>query len=520
VAKKIVWVLAVVVAALASISASAQQTDQGQQTAPAQQTNPAQQASPPQQVNPPQPPPQAGYARPGYSQGPPANQPMTAAPPGSVGAQPAYVPPAGAPAVPGNVQRPNYLPQTNYAQQPAYPQQQAYPQQPPGYQQPQGYPQQSTYPQQQGYSQQPAGYSQQPAGYSQQPAGYSQQPAGYSQQPAGYSQQPAPAQQPVYPQQAVYGQPPNYPQQQPGYAPASGYAPTPAYTPPASQGAVLPPGYAPAQPPTPQAQQHVSDQIAPYHVHRDTRYGHDRVYPDRGSVVRDAPRGSMMVNYAGFSYRFYDGVWYEPRGPAYIVVSPPIGLVVPSLPPFATSLTSGGETFFYLNDVYYRPRPDIGGYEVVNAVAETPGPAEVATAPQPYAPPNVPQGASGAIAPLAIPVGAAVTTASAAPGAAAAFTPAAAASTAPIVTASATPIPNASVAPVSATSPAPPAPTSKTLDEQARDRYECYRFAVTQTGFDPIRQPTGVPAADTAQRQSAYDRAQAACFEGRGYTIR
>jgi hypothetical protein len=56
----------------------------------------------------------------------------------------------------------------------------------------------------------------------------------------------------------------------------------------------------------------------------------------------------------------------------------------------------------------------------------------------------------------------------------------------------------------------------QTVDEQARDHYECYRFAVAQSGFDPMRSNFIVSSA----AQSNYDRAQAACFEGRGYSIR
>jgi hypothetical protein len=59
----------------------------------------------------------------------------------------------------------------------------------------------------------------------------------------------------------------------------------------------------------------------------------------------------------------------------------------------------------------------------------------------------------------------------------------------------------------------------QTADQQARDRYECYRFAVAQTGFDPMHSP-GTPQASHAEPLPDYDRAQAACLEGRGYTVR
>ncbi|HXP66088.1 MAG TPA: DUF6515 family protein, partial [Steroidobacteraceae bacterium] len=111
-------------------------------------------------------------------------------------------------------------------------------------------------------------------------------------------------------------------------------------------------------------------QFEPFHKHHDTHFGHDHFYPDRGSMIREVPKEAAAVSYAGLSYKFHDGVWYEPRGPAFMVVAPPIGLVVQSLPTFATLLARGGQVYIYCNDVYYRPRPDLNGYEVVNDPTE------------------------------------------------------------------------------------------------------------------------------------------------------
>jgi hypothetical protein len=131
--------------------------------------------------------------------------------------------------------------------------------------------------------------------------------------------------------------------------------------------ALLIPTYSYGQGSDPRA---TEEQPEPYHKHHDTRQGHDHFYPDRGSILRDAPQGAIVVTYAGLSYRFHDGVWLEPRGPAFMVVAPPIGLIVPTLPTFATLLAHGGEIYLYCNEVYYRPRPDLNGYEVINDPAE------------------------------------------------------------------------------------------------------------------------------------------------------
>ena len=53
-------------------------------------------------------------------------------------------------------------------------------------------------------------------------------------------------------------------------------------------------------------------------------------------------------------------------------------------------------------------------------------------------------------------------------------------------------------------------------EQQGKDKYECYRWAADQTGFDPT-QPGGGSAPD---RRSDYVRAQAACLEGRGYSVK
>jgi hypothetical protein len=55
-------------------------------------------------------------------------------------------------------------------------------------------------------------------------------------------------------------------------------------------------------------------------------------------------------------------------------------------------------------------------------------------------------------------------------------------------------------------------------DVQARDHYDCYKFAVAQSGFDPMHRGAAA-AAQIAEQQSDYERAQAACFEGRGYSV-
>ncbi len=58
----------------------------------------------------------------------------------------------------------------------------------------------------------------------------------------------------------------------------------------------------------------------------------------------------------------------------------------------------------------------------------------------------------------------------------------------------------------------------QTAERQASDEYECHSWAASQSGFDPAPAATG-QASDQTHRAD-YVRAQTACLEGRGYTVR
>ena len=61
-------------------------------------------------------------------------------------------------------------------------------------------------------------------------------------------------------------------------------------------------------------------------------------------------------------------------------------------------------------------------------------------------------------------------------------------------------------------------PKNGQSDQQlATDKYECHTWAKGQTGFDPTSQSSSGASPNV---RSAYNRAIAACLEGRGYTVR
>jgi len=57
-------------------------------------------------------------------------------------------------------------------------------------------------------------------------------------------------------------------------------------------------------------------------------------------------------------------------------------------------------------------------------------------------------------------------------------------------------------------------------ETQATDRYECHRWAVSQTGYDPTMPSPERPEAQTPQKKTDYQRAIGACLDGRGYTVK
>jgi hypothetical protein len=90
---------------------------------------------------------------------------------------------------------------------------------------------------------------------------------------------------------------------------------------------------------------------------RDSRHNHNRLYPARGQFLDALPQGHRAVFWGKERYHFLNGIWYRPVGRQFLVVSPPLGLVVPSLPPFHTTIWVNGVPYYYANEVYYTQSP-------------------------------------------------------------------------------------------------------------------------------------------------------------------
>lgn len=183
----------------------------------------------------------------------------------------------------------------------------------------------------------------------------------------------------------------------------------------------------------------------------DQRYHHDRYYPNRGHVITTLPPRYQEFRHHDGHYFYGGGVWYRPEGRRFVVIAPPIGIVISTLPAFYTTLWFGGIPYYYANDTYYVWRPDVNGYMV------TAPPGQISDQEEP---------------PL--------------------------------------------VADELFIYPA----KGQTEQQQADDRYECHRWGVSQTGYDPTQPPKNLAGNALNNKREDYQRAMKACLEGRGYSVR
>ncbi len=115
----------------------------------------------------------------------------------------------------------------------------------------------------------------------------------------------------------------------------------------------------------------------------DDRFHHNHYYPAVGYAVDVLPAGNVVVNFRSGRFWFHSGVWFQQAGPRYVVVRPPVGVLVPVLPPAYSTVYVAGVPYYYANDVYYLQQP--GGYAVAEPpmVASQNPPPPAAPAPQP-----------------------------------------------------------------------------------------------------------------------------------------
>ena len=168
-----------------------------------------------------------------------------------------------------------------------------------------------------------------------------------------------------------------------------------------------------------------------------------------GHVTDRVPGSYSRVPYRGLDYYYSDGYWYRPQGPRYVIVTPPYGVRVRSLPPYSQEVWIDNTLFFQAAGTYYTYQNDTQDY-VVAYPPQNVQPVQTQQAP-----------ASSPYDPIAYPN------------------------------------------------------NGQSAEQVAQDKYDCYRWSVEQSSFDPA-DPSSPNAPAMIQ---VYRRSMVACLMGRGYTI-
>jgi hypothetical protein len=103
-------------------------------------------------------------------------------------------------------------------------------------------------------------------------------------------------------------------------------------------------------------------------------YSHDRFEPDFASSqyhfdgrsrLDEAPRNGYAIDHDLTHYWYDQDHWYRRDDLGWIMVDAPVGAFVSVLPPYYTTVWSGGVSYYYANDAYYRWNGAQRAYEVV-----------------------------------------------------------------------------------------------------------------------------------------------------------
>jgi hypothetical protein len=79
------------------------------------------------------------------------------------------------------------------------------------------------------------------------------------------------------------------------------------------------------------------------------------VQPPVGVVVAAVPSAATSIAVGPTTYWYLDGVFYVAQGNAFAVVNPPAGIVVPTLPSGAAQTVANGNVVYQFNGFDYQP---------------------------------------------------------------------------------------------------------------------------------------------------------------------
>jgi hypothetical protein len=88
-----------------------------------------------------------------------------------------------------------------------------------------------------------------------------------------------------------------------------------------------------------------------------------------GTGVRHLPPDHITVDMPFGRFLYHGGNFFVARPDGFEVVEPPIGAIVPYLPPEPPRVVIGGVTYYTIGIGWYADRPD-GAYEVIRPVTD------------------------------------------------------------------------------------------------------------------------------------------------------
>lgn len=103
------------------------------------------------------------------------------------------------------------------------------------------------------------------------------------------------------------------------------------------------------------------------HRKPSSQFRHDRKHrPVVKHVVHTIPTRHAVILHGRDRYHYHSGRFYRPWNSGFVLVRPPIGLVVLNIPFGSRMIVSAGISYHVFGDVYYRRVP--AGYQVVNPI--------------------------------------------------------------------------------------------------------------------------------------------------------
>ena len=105
------------------------------------------------------------------------------------------------------------------------------------------------------------------------------------------------------------------------------------------------------------------------HQHLDGRFAHNQYYYNRGYTVHQPPSGAGSLGEFrgrdGGRYWLHGGQWYRWNHGGWVIWGAPIGLFIPFLPFYFTTVWWDGIPYYYADDTYYQWNAAQHEYEVV-----------------------------------------------------------------------------------------------------------------------------------------------------------